>query len=69
MANSPSEALLIVKGNERGDPALTKMFYRFDSRLALGPGHTKDFKNDSGPYLDGTQDEEGTTKHNWLAWY
>ena len=31
------------------------------------PSHTKDFKNVSGPCLHGTQDEVGTTKHNWLA--
>ena len=33
----------------------------------LGPGHTKDIKNDSGPCLHGTQDEVGTTKLNWLV--
>ena len=29
--------------------------------------HTKDVKNGSGPCLHGTQDEVGTTKHNWSA--
>ena len=32
-----------------------------------GSSHTKYFKNGSGPCLHGTQDEGGTTKHNWLA--
>ena len=46
--------------------ALTKRFYGFDSRLVgAGSSHTKDVKNGSGPCLHGTQDEVGTTKHNW----
>ena len=27
--------------------------------FVLGPGHTKDVKNGSGPYLHGTQDDVG----------
>ena len=33
----PQLPLLIVKGDDRGDPALTKRFFGFDSRLLLGP--------------------------------
>ena len=29
--------MLIVKGDNRGDPALTKRFHGFNSRLLLGP--------------------------------
>ena len=36
--------------------------------VGAGSSHTKDFKNESGPFLHGTQDEVVTTKHNWLAW-
>ena len=65
----PSVALLIVKGDDRGDPALTKRFYGFDSRLVLGQSHTKDVENGSGPCLHGTQHEVGIMKHNWWAWF
>ena len=39
--------LLIVKGEDRGDTALTKSkkLYGIDSQLVLDPGHTKDVKN------------------------
>ena len=67
MAYRPSVAPADLKGDNRGDPALTKRFYGFDSRLVLGPGHTKDIKNGSGPCLHGTQHEVGTTKQNWSA--
>ena len=53
----------MVKGNDRGDSALTKWFYGFNSRSSL----TKDVKNGSGPCLYGTQDEVGTTKHKGLV--
>ena len=33
----PSVALLILKDDDRGDSALTKWFYGFNSRLVLGP--------------------------------
>ena len=36
--------------------------------VGAGSSHTKDVKNGSGPCLHGTQDEVGTTKHDWLAW-
>ena len=36
--------------------------------VGAGPSHTKDFNNGSSPCLHGTQDEVGTTKHNWSAW-
>ena len=36
--------LLIVKGNDRGDPALTKWFYWFNSRLVLVPVIPKKLK-------------------------
>ena len=70
MAYRPSVAppLLIVKGDNRGDKALTKRFYWLDFQLVLGPGHTEDFKNGSGPCLHCTQHKAGTMKHNWLAW-
>ena len=35
--------------------------------VGAGSSHTKDLKNGSGPCLYGTQDEVGTTKHNWSA--
>ena len=35
--------------------------------VGAGSSHTKDFKNGSGPCLHGTQDEVGTTKHDWSA--
>ena len=50
---------MIVKGDDRGDLTLTKRF--------CGSSHTTDFKNGSGPCLHGTNDEVGTTKHNWSA--
>ena len=34
--------------------------------VAAGSSHTKDV-NGSGPFLHGTHDEGGTTKHNWSA--
>ena len=52
----------MVKGDDRGDPALTKRICGFDSRLV-----PKTFKNGSGLFLHGTHDEGGTTKHNWSA--
>ena len=55
----------MIKGDNRGNPALTKWFYGFNSRLVLGPGHTKDVKNGSGSCFHGTYDEVGTTNHNW----
>ena len=35
--------------------------------VGAGPSHTKDIKDGSGLCLHGTQDEIGTTKHNWSA--
>ena len=35
--------------------------------VGAGSSHTMDVKNESGPCLHGTQDEVGTTKHNWSA--
>ena len=35
--------------------------------MGAGSSHTKDVKNGTGPCLHGTQDEVGTTKHNWSA--
>ena len=35
--------------------------------MQVRSSHTKDDKNGSGPCLHGTQDEVGTTKHNWSA--
>ena len=58
---------MIVKGDDRGDPALTKRICGFDSRLLLDPVIPKTFKNGSGLFLHGTHDEGGTTKHNWSA--
>ena len=65
MANRRSVTPADVKGDDREDPVLTKRFYGFNPCLVLGPGHTKDFKNGSGPC---TQHEVGITKHNWSAW-
>ena len=48
-------------------PSTNQEVYGFDSWLVMGPGHTKDFENSSGLCLHGTEDEVGTTKHNWLA--
>ena len=59
--------MLIVISNDTGDPALTKWFYGFDSRLVLRPGHSKEIKNGSSSCLPVSQDEVGTMKHNWSA--
>ena len=40
----PQKPLLIIKGDYRGDPALTKRFYGFDSQLVLGPVIPKTLK-------------------------
>ena len=42
--NRPSVALLIVKGDNRGDPALTKRICGVDSQLVLGPVIPKTLK-------------------------
>ena len=42
--NKVSLSLLIVKGDDRGDPALTKRICGFDSWLVLGPVIPKTFK-------------------------
>ena len=60
-------SLLIVKGDDRGDPALTKRICGLASQLLLGPVIPKDVLNGSGPCLHGTHDEGGTKKHNWSA--
>ena len=65
MGNRPS---VDPADRNRGNPSLTMRFYGFNYRLALGPCQTKDFKKGSGPCLDGTQHEEGTTTPNWSAW-
>ena len=36
--------MLIVKGDDRGDPALTKGFYEFNSKLVQGPVIPKTLK-------------------------
>ena len=36
--------MLIVKGDDRGDPALTKRVFWFDYRLVLGPVVPKTLK-------------------------
>ena len=38
MINRSSVAPADLKGDDRGDPALTKRICGFDSRLLLGPG-------------------------------
>ena len=45
------------------------LYIMFNNRLSNEPSHIKDVKNGSGPCLHGTQDEVGTTKHNWSAWF
>ena len=57
---------MIVKGDNKGDSALAKWFYVFNSQLVLGYVIPKT-KNGSGPCLHGTQDEVRTTKHDWSA--
>ena len=44
VTNRPSETLLIVKGDDRGDPALTKRICGFASLLVLGPVIPKTLK-------------------------
>ena len=54
-----------------GNPALTKRFCEFDSRLVLDPvpiPNIEDYKNGSGPCLHDPQHEVGTMKHNWSTW-
>ena len=55
-------------GDDRGDPSLTKRICGFASRVLLGPVIPKTFKNGRDHFLHGTNDEGGTTKHNWSAW-
>ena len=56
-----------MKGDDKGDPALTKWLDGFNSWLLLGPVIPKTLKNGSGPWLRGTHDDVGTTKHNSAA--
>ena len=44
MTNRSSVAPAVVKGNDRGDPALTKRICGFDSPLLLGPVILKTLK-------------------------
>ena len=44
MTNGPSVAPADLKGDDRGDPALTKWFYGFHSQLVLGTVIPKTFK-------------------------
>ena len=44
VANRPSVAPADRKKRQKGDPALTKWFYGFDSRLLLGPVIPKTLK-------------------------
>ena len=53
----------------RGDPALTKWFYGFNSRLLLGPVIPKTLKMGVVPacMVLTMKYEVGTTRHNWSA--
>ena len=44
MTNRSSVVLAHCKGDDRGDPALTKWFCGFDSQLVLGPVMPKTLK-------------------------
>ena len=57
LSSTYHQSLLIIKGDNRGNSALTKWFYGFNSH----------FENGSGLCLHGSQDEVGTTKHDWSA--
>ena len=59
-------SLLIVKGDDRGDPALTKRICGSDSQLLLGPVIPNTL-NMAGLCLHGTHDEVWTTKLIWSA--
>ena len=60
MTNRPSVAPADIKGNNRGNPALTEWICGFRFPAGAGPSHTK---NGCGPCLHGIH-EVRTTKHN-----
>ena len=51
-----------------GGPSTDQVLLLAQFPVGAGSSHTIDVKNGSSPCLHGTQDEEGTTKHNRLAW-
>ena len=58
---------MILKGDD-GGPSSNQVVLWVQFPVGAGSSHTKDFKNGSSSCLHGTQDEVGTTKHNWSAW-
>ena len=68
MANRPSVAPADRKRQREGGPSTDPVVSWVQFRVGAGSSHTKDIKNGSGPCLHGTQDEVGTTTHDWLAW-
>ena len=68
MTNRSSVAPADRKRQQQGASSTDQEDLWVSFPVGAGPSHTKDFKNGSGPSLHDTQDEVGTTKHNWSAW-
>ena len=66
MTNRPSVAPADRKRRQYGGPSTVQVVLWVQFPIASGSSHTKDFKNGSGPRLDGIH-EVGTVKHNWSA--
>ena len=67
MTSRSSVALADRKRQLKGVPSTDQVVSWVQFPVGAGSSHTKDFKNRTGPCLHGTQDEVGTTKHNWSA--
>ena len=67
MTNRPLVVPADLNSDDRGGPSADQEFFWTQFPVAAGSSHTKDVKNGSVPSLHGTQNEEGTMKHNWSA--
>ena len=67
MTNRPSVALADRKRRRKCGLGIDQVVLWVQFLVGAGSSHTKDLRNGSGPCLHGTQDEVGTTKHNWSA--
>ena len=67
MTNRSSVAPADCKQRRKGGSSTNQEVLLVRFPVSAGSSHTKYIKNGSDPYLRGTQDEVGTTKHNWSA--
>ena len=65
---APMINLLILRQKSDTTNTLYLRSLLTNSVYGMAPRSYQSTKNGSGPCLHGTQDEVGTTKHNWLAW-